>query len=178
MLQENQNLIFKSSNGLSLYQRADDGYVNATKLCRDEGKRMNHYLHNQETKDYLAELSRSAGIPANLLVVKRNTGVNNERGTWVHPKVAIHLAQWLSPKFAVFVTNIMMEWFSGAYERRKTKEEELFAVIQEDKESFERTSAAAKIMKQRQVSKPIFRKKITQLNSELQLDLFSNCLTR
>lgn len=172
MQKENQNLIFKSNNGLALYQRADDGYVNATKLCRDEGKRMNHYLHNQETKDYLAELSRSAGIPANLLVVKRNTGVNDERGTWVHPKVAIHLAQWLSPQFAVFVTNIMMEWFSGAYERRKTKEEELLALFKEDDDSFEITSAAAKVMKRRQIVKPILAEKIRLKKLEIQQDMF------
>lgn len=177
MQKENQNLIFKSNNELSLYQRSSDGYVDATKLCKQAGKRINHYLHNQETKEYLAELARSAGIPANLLVVKRNTGVNTERGTWVHPKVAIHLAQWFSPQFAVFVTNIMMDWFSGALERRKTKEDELFALIKEDGESFERTSAAAKIMKQRQVVKPILARKIKQKQSEIQQDMFIGCYT-
>jgi hypothetical protein len=35
------------------------------------------------------------------------------QGTWVHPQVAIHLAQWLSPKFAVQVTKWVYEWMSG-----------------------------------------------------------------
>lgn len=42
-----------------------------------------------------------------------NKGLNKERGTYVHPKVAIHLAQWLSPKFAVFVTEVVFDWMSG-----------------------------------------------------------------
>lgn len=178
MIQENQNLIFKSNNELSLYQRSSDGYVNATALCKESGKLIADYLRNDTTKEFLKELEADTRIPITELIQIVRGGTPGFQGTWAHPKVAINLAQWLSPKFAVFVTNIMMDWFSKSGERRKSKEEELFAIIQEDKESFERTSAAAKIMKQRQVSKPIFRKKITQLNSELQLDLFSNCLTR
>jgi hypothetical protein len=33
-------------------------------------------------------------------------GPNESRGTWVHPKVAINIAQWISPKFSVQVS----EW--------------------------------------------------------------------
>ena len=35
------------------------------------------------------------------------------QGTWVHPQVAINLAQWLSPKFAVQVSKWVMDWMSG-----------------------------------------------------------------
>ena len=35
------------------------------------------------------------------------------QGTWVHPQVAINLAQWLSPKFAVLVSKWVFEWMSG-----------------------------------------------------------------
>mgnify|MGYP001283792802 CR=1 FL=1 len=177
MQKENQNLIFKSNNELSLYQRSSDGYVNATKLCQQSNKKIHDYFRTTENKDYLNELERSTGISVDVLISKVNTGLNENRGTWVHPKVAIHLAQWLSPQFAVFVTNIMMDWFSGALERRKTKEDELFALIKEDGESFERTSAAAKIMKQRQVVRPILARKIKQKQSEIQQDMFIGCYT-
>jgi len=32
-------------------------------------------------------------------------------GTWVHPRVAIHVAQWISPQFAVKVTEWVEEWY-------------------------------------------------------------------
>ncbi|MGL4673758.1 MAG: KilA-N domain-containing protein, partial [Wohlfahrtiimonas sp.] len=83
MIQENQNLIFKSNNELSLYQRPSDGYVDATRLCKQAGKRINNYLRITETKEYLAELERSTLISADLLVVTKSTGLNEERGTWV-----------------------------------------------------------------------------------------------
>ena len=35
------------------------------------------------------------------------------QGTWVHPKVAIHLGQWLSPAFSVQVTNWVFDWMQG-----------------------------------------------------------------
>jgi len=35
------------------------------------------------------------------------------QGTWVHPQVAINLAQYLSPKFAVLVSQWVMDWMSG-----------------------------------------------------------------
>lgn len=172
MQKENQNLIFKSNDGLCLSQRHSDGYVNATALCHDEGKLFGDYVRLKTTKDYLNELSRSMGIPIDHLVYSIKTRSNENRGTWVHPKVAIHLAQWLSPRFAVFVTNIMMDWFSGALERKKTKEEELLALFKEDDESFELASAAAKVMKGRQVVKPLLAEKIRLKKSEMQLDIF------
>lgn len=35
------------------------------------------------------------------------------RGTWVHPRVAINLAQWISPQFAVKVTQWVIDWMNG-----------------------------------------------------------------
>ena len=35
------------------------------------------------------------------------------QGTWVHPHVAINLGQWLSPKFAVRVAQIVEDWGRG-----------------------------------------------------------------
>ena len=41
------------------------------------------------------------------------TGPYAERGTWVHPKVALNLAQWCSPAFAVKVTDWLYDWMMG-----------------------------------------------------------------
>lgn len=54
------------------------------------------YLDSKTTSSFLAELSRSTGIPVDLLVQKIMTGPNDFRGTWVHPQVAINLGQWAS----------------------------------------------------------------------------------
>jgi hypothetical protein len=66
------------------------------------------YNRNKQTKEYLEELSINMGIPIIELFV---TTAGKYGGTWVHRKVAIHLAQWLSPSFAVQVSNWLDELF-------------------------------------------------------------------
>lgn len=106
-------LIHHEVDNTLILQRAVDGYVNATAMCRAVGKKLSHYLANQTTKDFLEELSSDAGIPASLLVIVKKGGIADEQGTWVHPDVAINLGQWCSPKFAVAVSKWVRDWISG-----------------------------------------------------------------
>ena len=94
-------------------QRVTDGYFNATAMCRASGKQMGHYLSNSTTKAFLSELSSDIGIPISELVQSVKGGPPQFQGTWVHPQVAINLAQWLSPKFAVLVSKWVLEWSTG-----------------------------------------------------------------
>ncbi len=104
------NIVQKEN--MSLMQR-EDGYVNATALCKDSNKRLNNYLRNEQTQSFLDELSAVTLISATDLIQSQQGGVPSEQGTYVHPKVAIHLAQWLSPKFAVFVTEVIFDFING-----------------------------------------------------------------
>ena len=95
-------------------QRAIDGYVNATEMCKAAGKRYQNYSVLNTTRDYLEALSSNTGIPVLELIQSIRGGRHPElRGIWVHPQVAIHLALWLSPKFAVQVSEWVFEWMSG-----------------------------------------------------------------
>lgn len=40
----------------------------------------------------------------NVSLIEINQYNDSDQSTWVHPRVAIHIAQWISPKFAVNVT--------------------------------------------------------------------------
>lgn len=94
-------------------QRAADGYINATAMCKAAGKLFGHYRENGTTGAFLAELSADIGIPISDLVQVSKGGDPASQGTWVHPHVALHLGQWLSPKFAVQVSKWVHEWMSG-----------------------------------------------------------------
>ena len=94
-------------------QRVTDGYVNATAMCKAAGKTWSHYVQLSTTKPFLSELSSALGVSVDGLVQSYVGGVPHLQGTWVHPQVAVHLAQWLSPKFAVLVTQWVTEWMSG-----------------------------------------------------------------
>lgn len=96
-----------------VHQRAVDGYINASAMCKAVSKQFSDYSRLKSTQDFLTELSRSTGIPVDLLSHTIVNGLNEERGTWVHPKMAINLAQWCSPKFAVAVSSWVYDWLSG-----------------------------------------------------------------
>jgi hypothetical protein len=94
-------------------QRALDGYVNGSAMSKAVGKLIADYLRLKSTKEFLAELSRSMGIPIDQLAYSVTDGPNEARGTWVHPDVAINLGQWCSPRFAVAVSQWVREWTIG-----------------------------------------------------------------
>lgn len=77
----------------------DDGWFNATEAADRFGRRVDHWLANQETKDYIAALCEITNTrKEGYLKTKRGVG----GGTWLHPKLAVRFAQWLDPRFAVW----------------------------------------------------------------------------
>ncbi len=109
-------LVDHAYGGEVIRQRARDGYVNATAMCRAAGKDWSEYRRLKGTNEFLAVLALGLGILQDQLTVTTlgtPGGDPRNQGTWVHPQIAIHLAQWLSPQFAVQVTQWVMDWMSG-----------------------------------------------------------------
>jgi hypothetical protein len=106
------NLIHREANGSVIDQRSHDGYVNASQLCQVAKKKWHQYVTFEPTGKFLRKLSDKSGIAVSDL----NQQVTDETGltsVWVHPKVAVHLAQWLSEDFAVQVSDWVFEWMGG-----------------------------------------------------------------
>lgn len=99
-------------DGQLIQQRQKDGYINATAMCQAAEKKWSRYYENVSTKTYLHELAQKTGLPEGTLVQSIKGGDIRLQGTWVHPQVAIHLAQWLSPTFAVQVSEWVYEWMN------------------------------------------------------------------
>lgn len=110
--QTSLHLIAHQTHSGIVQQRASDGYINATELCKAAGKRWYNYVRTETTGQFLRALAAKTQIS----VMELNQEVRNVNGTpstWVHPKVAIHLAQWLSADFAVQVSEWIYDWMSG-----------------------------------------------------------------
>ena len=106
-------LISHEIDNTLIHQRAIDGFVNATAMCKAAGKKLGDYTRLSATQEFLKELASVTGIPATGLVLSIQGGRAELQGSWVHPDVAINLGQWCSPKFAVAVSQWVREWFSG-----------------------------------------------------------------
>ena len=110
-------------NGCAIQRRQADGFVNATAMCRAGGKRWNHYASNERTREYICALAASvgaqipcaaavAGFPASGihgLIHAIKGGSPELQGTWIHPRLAVDLARWISPSFAVWMDGWFLE---------------------------------------------------------------------
>lgn len=115
MTELNREYETKQMNDIAVNQRIIDGYINATALCRSANKKINDYLRLESTKEFLNELSADTGFPVTELIQVVRGGFPKLQGTWVHPYVALNLAQWLSPKFAVQVSKWIYEWMTQGF---------------------------------------------------------------
>lgn len=103
-------LIPRVEEGSIIPQRLSDGYINATALCQSVNKRFHDYRVLKSTEAFINELGMQTQLNENQLIHIITGGNASYQGTWVHPYLAINLAQWLSPKFAVKVSQWVFEW--------------------------------------------------------------------
>ena len=89
--------------------RTTDNYVNVTKWCTAFGKRWDTFTRVKDHKAYLESLTLNASVNGRL--VETNRGKRS--GTWVHPLVALRVAQWLSPEFHVCVNQVFQRYLEG-----------------------------------------------------------------
>lgn len=112
-LQQHLELIPHEAKGAIIYQRPKDGYINATAMCQASNKEWSGYRRLSTTTEFLTELESALQINRTELVQSISGGDPRQQGTWVHPQVAIHLAQWCSAEFAVKVSKWVFDWMSG-----------------------------------------------------------------
>lgn len=92
-------------------QRTKDGYFNATKLIDFYNfnsvikKQLGNYQKNQATIEY-SKLLKSEGIDKPT-ITGRGSGVN--AGTWMHPKLFIDFAMWVSVEFKSVVIDYVLD---------------------------------------------------------------------
>jgi hypothetical protein len=94
----------------TIEHREEDGYINVTNLCKAGGKQFKHWKSIQKTKAFLRVLSTEVGIPTSGLInINKGGNDKNKQCTWVHPQIAINIAQWISPQFDVKVSGWVYE---------------------------------------------------------------------
>ena len=92
-----------SNNEISNIDVREDGYINITQLCKAGGKSFVEYNKVKQNQGYLEAISSFLRIPnTDLLDIKMS-------GTYAHPKVACHLAKWISSNFEEQILDFIEE---------------------------------------------------------------------
>jgi hypothetical protein len=109
-----KKIIERSLNGVLVGQRVSDGYLNATKLAKayeaETGVRkdVRNWLLTDRAKSNQERVSAKTGIPVLELIQIKKGG--NSPGTWLHPKLIVPFATWLSDEFEFQVSEWVEEW--------------------------------------------------------------------
>lgn len=105
-----QKLVLEDGQELDVPMR-EDGYILATKMCQASGKRLVKWRSSSDTKKFVKLVEKDTSLTEEqLILVKRGGNEKDKQGTWVHPKLAIHLALYISSYFCLQVTNWIEEW--------------------------------------------------------------------
>jgi frataxin-like iron-binding protein CyaY len=95
-------------------------YLNATQTAKKFKKKPDNWLRNKDVKDYINAIETRFSNLRNELVVVKQGGNSKEQGTWIHKKLIIAFARWLSPEFAVWCDEVIEEILqTGSYSLKK-----------------------------------------------------------
>src|SRR3981189_2081720 len=111
---------------LRVVMMKDCGFINATKLCSDGGKELYRWFENQSSKDLLRCLATKLGEDGDIesifvrKVVRTAQQADAEKavsGTYYNPLIIPHIACWISPDFAIIVSDIVNDFLVGEYKK-------------------------------------------------------------
>lgn len=142
-----------------------DGWICATDSAARFGKRVDHWLANADTKQYVQALAAALNTrdSGDLIQSRRGRG----GGTWLHPKLAVAFARWLDVHFAVWC-----DLHIDALLRGELNEKQQFErACQEYDEAFTRASRGAQEMARFRWRKPLLVEQVEHWRHQLQLTL-------
>jgi hypothetical protein len=88
-----------------------NGYINATKMCRDHNKHYEHWNKSKQSKKIIRELTKNMNTAPNKIIIKVSDGENTlVHGTYVPPMLMVRIAHWISPGSAIEVGLWIEEW--------------------------------------------------------------------
>lgn len=106
-------------NGIIINSRKEDGFIDATSLCKAGGKEFKNWYRLDSTKELIKEFeiqqkieyekiysdkkSVAQKIPTKVIDIIQG-GSAKLQGSWIHPDLAVQIAQWISPAFAIKVS--------------------------------------------------------------------------
>lgn len=99
--------IIKADFDGSVVTLNSDGWINATVIADANGKRVGDWVDLPSTREYVERLNTR--LSGNLIQAKR--GRNG--GTWLHPKLAVMFARWISIDFAIWCDEQIDEIIHG-----------------------------------------------------------------
>ena len=92
-------------NDIRITARPEDGFINATQLCKAGSKQFNDWNRLESTKKLIDALEKDQFLKTGITGFKIiEVEAGRYGGSWIHQDLAIHLAMWISADFAIQVS--------------------------------------------------------------------------
>lgn len=96
--------------GFPITIRNEDGYVNATTLCREIAartgrvKKLRNFMSSEKWRGITDAMQKRYGVQ---MVFEVNNVGNGLRGHYIHPKLVHHITDWASIEYSIIVGDVM-----------------------------------------------------------------------
>lgn len=90
--------------------------VNATEMAKIFGKKINEFMSNESTKNFISECLKSGN--SRFISIEKESDLYysvQKSGTWMHRILALKFAAWLNPKFELWVYATIDDLLFGKY---------------------------------------------------------------
>ena len=94
-------------NGQQVRFRKRDSFGSLTDLLKIHGKIPGDYLRLPQAKAFQKALAADLGVLRDLLITTHHNGLH--RGTWAHPLLCIHAAQWADLGFGIACQRLILK---------------------------------------------------------------------
>jgi len=149
-------------NGISVEQRLSDGFINGTSMALAHQKKINDWFRNIDTLELFQALAEDLDLQSNYgnsrnldiarlsaskyaeifpgLVFTKAGAPEVGGGTWLHPHLAIQLAQWCNRRFALQVSKWVVEWIASAHSPSQLETDKDRIAIRDEVKDVRRTA--------------------------------------
>ncbi|UOX38651.1 KilA N domain protein [Finch poxvirus] len=142
----NERFCYIKYDAFDLIMMKENGFINATKLCKLGGRNLKHWLENKQSKELVRELENiyevwkigSLGQNSGKMILEIDGESEGEHqhevaGSYVHQDLIPHIVSWISPLFAIRVYKVINCYVSGKYEFKlkhsDTSNKDLFELL-------------------------------------------------
>ncbi len=99
----------------------DEGWVNATQTAKQFQKDVRGYTRSKQFESYANALANKLDCDVQNLHITQKGNSDFEQGTFLHPKLAVDFARWISSEFALWMDEQISELLNkGKVELRQS----------------------------------------------------------
>lgn len=125
------NLLLKEYLGKELVF-TPDGWINAIQVTRAFGKKgLENFMRSKGFDEYKKAICKIYRTEEKDLIRVAQGGVPNQQGTFLHPKLVVVFARWISAEFAVKCDEIIYSILTGKLQLRYKNLQQAYETLED-----------------------------------------------